>query len=243
MEQAVARPLRDVKLEYEAAITWLRQFCACRACTCSSNGFEPGADVEMTPASASASDGTSQEGSRSDADDGGSDWDLDKYCAVILAETIIVLSHALANVSLDDANILPMRSGFEQAYGRQLTMRRSALGGRQALNDLSQFAFCMDFDANFSFGLWENDYGTGIRLDLILELFTGERPHLSNNGVSAACSRGLCAYFGILRDVSFSKSGVGAVGIIPGRIQYEKKSYTTLEDRYVIQDEDFDTTI
>lgn len=242
MEQAVARPLRDAKLEYEAAIARLRQFCACRACECSSNGFELGTDVEMTPVSASGSDGNGQEGLRSDADDG-SDWDPDKYCAVILAETIIVLSRALANVSLDDVNILPMRSGFEQAYGRQLIMRRSARSGSQALNDLGQFAFCMDFDANFSFGLRENDYGTGVRLDLILELFTGERPHLSNNGVSAACSRGLCAYFGILRDVSFSKSGVGAVGIIPGRIQYEKKSYTTLEDRYSIQDEDFDTTI
>ncbi|KAH8897594.1 hypothetical protein GQ53DRAFT_759841 [Thozetella sp. PMI_491] len=243
MEEAVARPLREAKLEYEASIARLRQFCACKACACSFNGFEPGADVEMTPASASVSDRTDEEGSLSHADDGERDWDPDRYCAVILAETIIVLTRALANVSLDDVNILPMRSGFEQAYGRQLTMRLSAMSGRQALNDLGQFAFCMDFDANFSFGLREKDYGTGVRLDLILELFTGERPHLSNNGVSAACSRGLCAYFSILRDVSFTKSGAGAVGIIPGRIQYEKKSYATLEDRYVIQDEEFDTTI
>lgn len=243
MEEAVAKPLRDAKLEYEASIARLRQFCGCRACSCPSNGFEFDNDIEMTPVPDSASDGTGRSGSPSDVGDDADDWDPDRYCAVIIAETIIVLSRALANVSLDDANILPMRSGFEKAYGRQLTMRRSAVSGRQALNDLGPFAFCMDFDANFSFGLRENDYGTGVRLDLILELFTGERPSVSPDGVSAVCSRGLCAYFGILRDVSFPRSGVGAVGIIPGRIQYEKKSYMTLEDRHIIQNEDSDLTI
>ncbi len=195
MEQAVARPLRDAKLEYEASIARLREFCACRACACSSNGFELGADVEMTPVSPSASEDADPEGSLSDGDaeDGGSDWDPDRYCAVILAETIIVLSRALANVSLEDASILPMRSGFEQAYGRQLNMRRSAQSGRRALDDLGQFAFCMDFDANFSFGLRENDYGTGVRLDRILELFTGERPlPLRERGVCRLQQRALC---------------------------------------------------
>lgn len=248
MEQAVGKPHGDAKLEYEAAIARLRTLCECKACACSSNGFEPNADGEMT----SASEGSDQHGLSSDGIDGDSDGAPDRYCAVIIAETIIVLSRTLANVSLDDVNILPMRSGFELAYGRQLILRQSALSRlpsnvRQALSDLGQFAFCTEFGANFTFGMLgmrENDYCTSIRLNRILELFTGEQPDLlSNHGVSAACSRGLCAYYSILRDVSLSKSVVGAVGIIPGRIQYEKKSYTTLKDRHIKKDEDFDTTI
>jgi hypothetical protein len=188
--------------------------------------------------------GEMQESSPSIEDEENSDRDPDRYCAVILAETVIVLSRALANVSLDDARIMPMRSGIESAYGRQLLMRRSAAQGqREALIYIGQFAFCMDFDANFHFGLKENDYGTSIRLLLILELFSGGRPYLSHKGVSDACSRGLCAYFRILKDVSFTKSDVGSIGIIPGRIQYEKKSYTSLKDRYATPDEEFDTSM
>lgn len=251
MENAVAVPLKEARGDYEASIARLRQYCSCRACQSPLNGFDPDATSEITPTpdmdTTNQAEGLDldemQKSSLGSQDEDNSDWDPDKYCAVILAETIIVLCRALANVSLDDSRILPMRSGFELAYGRQLSMRRSAQSGRKALRDIGQFAFCMDFDANFSFGMRENDYGTGIRLDLILELFSGQRPHLSNNGVSAACSKGLCAYFRILKDMSFTKSDVGSIGIIPGRIQYEKKSYTTLEDRYVIQDEDFDKTM
>ena len=249
MEKAAAEPLKEAKRDYEASISRLRQYCSCRACQAPSNGFEPDADLEMTPAPASDGDsdqeyiaevGKSQEGYTSDIDD----WDPDRYCAVIMAETIIVLARTLANVSFADSEILPMRSGFELAYTRQLTMRRSAQSGRSALKELGQFAFCMDFDANFSFGMRDNDYGTGIRLDNVLELFTGERIHFpSDKGTSAACSRGLCAYFRILEDVSIAKSDIASIGVIPGRIQYHQKSYTTLEDRNVVQDEEFETKI
>ncbi|CAF9914427.1 MAG: hypothetical protein GOMPHAMPRED_008158 [Gomphillus americanus] len=248
MEKAAAKSLEKAKRDYEASIFQLRQNCSCLACQAPSNGFEPDADVEMTPAPASddsdqeniAEANEVQESSASDIDD----WDPDRYCAVIIAETIIVLARALANVSFADSIILPMRSGFELAYGRQLTMRRSAQSGRSALKELGQFAFCMDFDANFSFGMSDNDYGTGIRLDHVLELFTGEQVHFpSDKGTSAACSRGLCAYFQILEGVSISKSDIASIRVIPGRIQYQQKSYTTLEDRHVVRDEEFETTI
>lgn len=250
MEEAVAAPLKEARRDYEGSIARLRQYCSCRACLSPLNGFDLNTSSETqdpdldhgSQAQASEMDEMQESASNSESEDY-DDWDCDKYCAVIIAETIVVLSRALASVSLDDSRIKPMRSGFELAYGRQLNMRRSAQSGRQALKDLGQFAFCMDFDANFSFGMREHDYGTGTRLDLVLELFSGVRPQLSNSGVSAACSQGLCAYFRILRDVSLTKGDVGSIGIIPGPIQFEKRSYTTLEDRYVGPDESFDSTM
>ena len=237
METAVAVSLKDARLTYETCITKLRDVCSCAACKTSSNGFTLEDEAEMTPA---PDEDESEQGTDQDSVD---DWDPDTYCAVLIAETIIVLSRALANVSLDDARLCPMRSGFELAYSWQLTLRRSAQSGKQAIQDLGQIAFCMDFDANFSFGMREHDDSTGVRLHTILELFTGERAPSTSTGISAICKRGICVYLGILQGVSTSSDGVSQVHVIPGRIQHEKKSYERLEDRYIIQDEEYPTTV
>ena len=252
MEKAVAVPLKEAKENYEISITRLRQYCCCRACENPSNGFEIDDDVDMTLDSIHEDstqtyvadiDEHPESLCGTEADEGESHWDAYKYCAVILAETIIVLSRTLATVSLDDGNLLPMRSGFELAYDRQLNMRRLTRSGWQALKDLGQIAFCIGFAPNFSVGLSEYDYGTGIRLDLILELFSGEKSYLSKDKVSAACSRGLCAYFRILKDVSLKKLDIASISIIPGRIHFEKKSYETLEDRSFDHCDVFETTL
>ena len=239
MEGTVAVSLKGAQTTYETCITRLRQVCSCKACQTSSNGFaidEPD-DREMT--SSPALD-ESVQSSHSSSDE---DWDPERYCAVIVAETIIVLSRALANVSLDNPKLLPMRSGFDLAYGRQLSMRRSARSGKQAIKDLGQIAFCMDFDGNFSFGMREHDDGVGIRLHTIIELFTGEHAPSSSTGISALCRKGICVYLGVLQDRSMSRNSIGQIHVIPGRIQHEKKSYERLEDRYIIQDDEYTTTV
>ncbi|KAJ9661199.1 hypothetical protein H2198_002143 [Neophaeococcomyces mojaviensis] len=239
MEQAVVVSLKAAQTTYETCIARLREVCSCKACQASSNGFEndEADDEEMTPAPDLE---VSTQSSYSSSDE---DWDPERYCAVILAETIIVLARALANVLLDNRKLLPMRSGFELAYGRQLNMRRSAQSGKQAIKDLGQIAFCMDFDGNFSFGMREHDDGVGIRLHTIVELFAGERAPSSSTGISVLCRKGICVYLGVLQGVSMSRDSIGQIHVIPGRIQHEKKSYERLEDRYVNQDDYYTTTV
>ena len=239
MEDTVAISLKAAQTTYETCITQLRAVCSCKACQTSSNGFtvDETDDEEMTPAPDSDESAQSSHGSSDE------DWDPERYCLVIVAETVIVLSRALANVSLDNPKLLPTRKGFELAYGRQLNMRRSALSGKQAIKDLGQIAFCMDFDGNFSFGMREHDDGVEIRLHTIVELFAGEHALSSSTGISALCKKGICVYLGVLRDASMSRDGVGRIHVIPGRIQHEKKSYERLEDRYIIQDDEYAATV
>ena len=236
MEEAVASDFKEALRVYERCISTIRANCRCLACQCPTNGFDIGEDEEMTPAS--------DQQSESDASGSGENFDgfdPDKYCQVILAETIITLCRSLANVSLKDKDLFPTRAGFELAYGQQLNVRRSALLGKQTIRDIGQIAFCMDFDANFSIGLLEGEEGIEVRLLRVLELFSGRRASSIGRGVSAVCQNGICAFLGILQEVSIDKNDVGRINVIPGRIYHEKKVYTRLEDRSILRQpgEDF----
>lgn len=172
---------------------------------------------------------------RSDQE-GFEDWDPDQYCLVLMSETIIVLCRSLSNLTLLCEGLLPMRSGMELAYGRQLNLRRFAHLGRRALNalqDLGPIAFCMDFDNNFSMGMQErNEEGAELRLHSILELFAGRKVSTTNIGLSAVCVNGLSAFLGVLKDTSCeTRDDVARIYIVPGRIQFDGKSYSRLTDR------------
>jgi hypothetical protein len=114
------------------------------------------------------------------------------------------------------------------------------MSGKQAILKLGQIAFCMDFDRNFSMGMPDGDDGVEIRLNAVLELFSGQRTSLSTPGFSALCVNGICAFFGILRDASDDRNMVGRIHIVPGRIQCEGKSYTRLQDLTLLREQDRD---
>jgi hypothetical protein len=236
MEVAVASDLKEALRMYERCISTIRAHCGCLACQCPWNGFDIGEDEEMTPDPDQQSE--SDTSSLAEIVD---DFDPDKYCEVILAETVITLCRSLANVSLKDKGLCPTRAGFELAYGRQLNTRRSAMSGKQAIRTLGQIVFCMDFDANFSIGTLEGEEGIEMRLHSVLELFSGRRASFTSRGVSAVCQNGICAFLGILQEVSIDKNDVGRISVIPGRIYHEKKVYTRLEDRIILRQpgEDF----
>lgn len=234
METSVSCDLQVAKTAYERCISSLRIHCGCRACQAPSNGFEISEDRDMTPAPDIGTDSSSE--ASTEAID---EWDPDRYCEVIIAETIINLSRSLANIFLHK-ELLPMRSGLEIAYGRQLNSRRSAMSGRQAIVDLGQIAFCMDFDRNFCMGTPDGDDSVEIRLNAVLELFSGQNAQLSTPGFSAICVNGICAFFGILCDASEDRNAVGRVHVLPGRIQYEGKSYSRLQDLTILRERDTD---
>lgn len=114
------------------------------------------------------------------------------------------------------------------------------MSGRQAIVDLGQIAFCMDFDRNFCMGTPDGDDSVEIRLNAVLELFSGQNAQLSTPGFSAICVNGICAFFGILCDASEDRNAVGRVHVLPGRIQYEGKSYSRLQDLTILRERDTD---
>jgi hypothetical protein len=235
MENSAALKMSAARREYEFSIGKLREMCGCLTCNSTSTGhvIPPlDEDAEMTPAPESEE----EEADDDDDDESIQDFDPDRYCLVVLAETIICLSRALANVALEDAALRPVRSGFEAAYGRQLDQRRCAPGGLRELREIGQIAFCLDFDRNFSFGsLTDSEDALDARMKMILGLFTGREVHTPGGRFSAICLNGITAFLGFLRNPSCSKEDMSRIHLIPGRITHDGKNYTKLIDRVLHQ--------
>lgn len=242
MQKASSVDLATARRTYEACISAMRSHCDCRTCQSSTCHPEPDRDTEMTPTpdelqdDGNGLDGSAFEVNSEDAEFF-SDWDPDRFCLVIMAETIISTSRALSNVVIEHESLFPLRSGLELAYGRQLNQRRSAMLGRRAIKEVGPIAFCLDFDNNFSFGTQQgNEEGVEVRLHNVLELFAGRRPPSTNSNFSAICLNGLCAFLGILQEPNEDRNSVARIHVLTGRILYEKKSYPRLIDRVVNQD-------
>jgi hypothetical protein len=225
MEKAATTTLEAAQGAYEVGIQNLKTACQCASCSSSYTGFKVDIDEEDTAMSNRGND--SHEGSDTENEDV-LDWDPNRFCLVILAETIICLSRSLAHMDVAK-ELYPMRSGFEIAYGRQLNLRRSSNLGRSAIKEIGQIVFCLDFDNSFSWKV-EEDMAE-VRLFHALELFTGRTPLRTTWGVSAQCVNGICAFLAILKDPSDESETVGRIHVLPGRIDIESKSYAVLEDQ------------
>lgn len=246
MLKSVSQDLASAQKRYETCISVIRSHCNCITCQSKTTGhdvFEEGDedDVLMTPAPEDDEAPDSPMGNESDADnesdtddESTEDWDPDKFCEVVITETIISLSRALSNVLLEDKNLLPTRSGLELAYGRQMSNRLSSHLGRSALREIGPIAFCLEFDNNFSVGAQDNNQeGIEIRLHTALELFAGRRLSSTSSNYSALCANGICAFLDIISETSLGGADIESaskIHILPGRISHEKKSYHMLID-------------
>ena len=230
MQRASAASLDEALRAYESSIMSLREVCQCVTCQKSYTGFDPASSNEDT---SDQDMDTTEDGRRglTDTESEGissiGDWDSDRFCLVILAETILYLSRDLAHLNVR-ADLYPVRAGFELAFGRQLNLRKSSNLALREIKELGQIVFCLDFDDSFS---WTMDEDVAeARLFRALELFTGRHQSRQTWGVSAQCSNGICAFLNILQDISTEQGAVGQVTILPGRIDFETKSFMTLED-------------
>jgi len=237
MQKASSVDLATARRTYEACISAMRSYCDCRTCQSSTCHPEPDGDTEMTPTPDELQDDgndpdSSAFGINSEDAESFNDWDPDRFCLVIMAETITSTSRALSSVVIENESLFPVRSGLELAYGRQLNQRRAATLGRRAIKEIGPIAFCLDFDNNFSFGTQQgNEEGVEVRLHNVLELFTGRRPPSINSNFSAICLNGLCAFLGILQEPNEDRNSVARIHVLAGRILFEKKSYQRLVDR------------
>jgi hypothetical protein len=225
-EKAARSKFEEAKRAYESCVGVLRTNCGCKVCRGPGNGFDIVADKdhsdEMTDDGEHESDTASSE-SNSDAD-----WDPDVYCLVVLAETILCLSRTLANMVVAE-DLSPTRAGFDLAYERQLTLRRSAHLAKKAILEMGPIVFCLDFDEHFSWTIDED--AAEERLYTALQLFAGRKVSRGAWGLSAHCANGICAFLDILRDVSVDAEVAGRIQVLPGHIELEKKSYTSLQDQ------------
>ena len=227
-EEAARSKLEDAQRTYESCVSMLRANCECRVCQGPGNGFDIVADNDH--GDEMADDGEYESDVASSESDSEADWDPDVYCLVVLAETIICLSRTLANMTVAE-DLSPTRVGFDLAYGRQLTLRRSAHLAKNAILEMGPIVFCLDFDQHFSWTIDED--AAEERLYTALQLFAGQKVLRAAWGLSAQCANGICAFLDILRDVSVDDEATGRIRVLPGHIELEKKSYTSLQDQTV----------
>jgi hypothetical protein len=242
MEKALRASFSEAKRVYEASIDTLAKNCNCKACQ------TPRHDPSPNPVEELQDEGDYQDENMerlSDGDEIGSDdcsdWDPNQYCSVIMFETIIRICRCLSNMVIHVPELLPVRSGFELTYGRCLNARRSSHRAQQALEDLGQFAYCLDFDNDFHISEPEGE-GEAIEFKMyaLLELFAGQICSDVVGSTSALCVNGISAFFSVLTPSHSETSGhVGQVHLIPGRISFEGKAYTHLVDRKMSATDNF----
>ena len=233
MEKALRFSSSKARRVYEASMDTLAANCHCQACRTdpepSLSPFEEDNEQRDHPDEnmERLSDG-SQIGS-----DGPMDWDPNQHCFVVMVETIIRICRYLSNMVIHVPDLQPMRSGFELIYGQCLDARRSGYNAEQALEELGQFAYCVDFDNDFSIGRRGAD-GEAIELKMyaLLELYTGRTCREIVGSTSALWLNGISAFFSVLTPSHGESSGhVGQIHLVPGRISFEGKTYTHLVDR------------
>ena len=242
MLKSVEHDLASARRQYEECISRIRSHCNCVTCQSRTTGHdtftqEDEDDVPMTPAPEDDGGLDLPVGSEPEQDhESTNDWDPDRFCEVIITETILVLSRVLSNVLLVDKNLLPTRSGLEVTYGRQLTNRLSAPFGRSVLQEIGPIAFCLDFNNDFAFATRDsNEEAVEIRLHTALELFAGRGLPPTTSNYSALCVNGICAFLDIISETSSGYAEVESasmIHILPGRITYDKKSYSMVIDRF-----------
>lgn len=242
MEKALRVSSSEAKRVYEASIDTLAANCLCKACQ--TEYREP----SLSPLEEDNDERDYQDEDMERLSDGSQignddilDWDPNQYCFVVMVETIIRVCRCLSNMVVHVPDLQPMRSGFELTYGRCLNARRSTHGAQQALADLGQFAYCVDFDNDLNISEREGD-GEAIELKMyaLLELYTGRPCRDIVGSTSALWLNGISAFFSVLTPSHSEASGhVGQIHLVPGRISFEGKSYTHLVDRKMPETEDF----
>jgi hypothetical protein len=228
----------NAKRTYESCISTLRAHCNCVTCQNDPTRFSMIHDKFNSDDSRSEHDiSTTGTTNRS----GGSiEWDPNSYCEVVIVETIVYLCRLLSNVHLVCEAVLPVRSGFEIAYGRQLELRKFYDQDEDAFTDFGPALYCIENEKSFA-EKYNNSNGIEHRLSAVLELFTGRRGSAGpwyGHATSALWTHGITAFLGVLRDENCEdRNDTSKIYVNPGRIHFESKSYTRLTDAILPQDE------
>jgi hypothetical protein len=160
---------------------------------------------------------------------GNSSLDSDNFCLVVLVETILVLSQALAGMTVGKG-IYPTRAGIEMFYTRQLMIRLDRKSFGDKVDHIGLIFFVLEATP-IQYDNKENIAET--RLLDASRLFAGRDTRLQDvpYGTSALTSGGICFYLDVLRELSLDRECAGRVHVVPGRIERDEKPFHLVVDR------------
>ncbi|KAL4789363.1 hypothetical protein BDV19DRAFT_374297 [Aspergillus venezuelensis] len=147
------------------------------------------------------------------------------YCLVELANTILWLSQHLAGLDVDP-ELLPTRTGIEAAHSEIFRISHS-----QSLPIAGPISQVWKNGKDQYTHLEEIKAGMGNRLAAAMTLFTGQRPSDFDATASALSSKGICAYFDVLCDISLDRDSVGLVHVVPGQLGRNQRSFRAVVDQ------------
>ncbi|KIW13133.1 hypothetical protein PV08_08320 [Exophiala spinifera] len=154
----------------------------------------------------------------------------EKFCLVLLLETIIFIAHCMSGVSAPE-NLLPMRSGIEAQYRRQLKLhvseklqpRISTYGAAGAILEFSP-GECEE---------WNIEESVAIpKLIHTIRLYTGRDIRSSDHEQVAISVAGIVVFLNSLVEgcLPIDPESAGRCTVMPGHVEMYGRLYHSLED-------------
>ena len=232
MNRTMKANFADAKMQYERCLSLVEARCLCKICALGNHGFGP-------EQSESDEDDTADEAS-TPGDEPALDQevidqiDRERFCLVVIVEAIINLCRTLSGVTVMEG-LNPTRRGLELAYTHAEETRFCFRSRTASSRRLGQILFCVDLDEDMMRRHpgrgWSTNDICRPQLSSILELFSGRRATALHGGASALWLNGVCVFQHALTDQhSESRNDIRRFHVIPGRIAFEGKSYTRIED-------------
>lgn len=161
------------------------------------------------------------------------------FCLILIMEAIIALCQVTAGLTVAE-NLLPMRSGIETFYKRQLEVRSrdeddndEGEGSLKAgLQTVGPIIYVLQTNTFVDLTIEQYPEPTEHRLAAAIRLFTG-RQIAAESTTSAINDSGICAFLDILRNISIGSESAGRVHVMPGMIEHDHKTYAQVRDNEV----------
>ncbi|KAL9618274.1 MAG: hypothetical protein Q9160_006985 [Pyrenula sp. 1 TL-2023] len=166
----------------------------------------------------------------------------ERFCQVVVVETIIALGLTLAEIDVEPG-LFPKRIGVEALCKRQVQKRRFPPGDFEFDSTGAPTDMRGSLRKELGpFALVYRDMPTGSDLNLLeasAELFTGFRvlDHQVRGSCPAVSSAGICVYLGVLQGLTDDVEHIGKVHVIPGNIEHNGNPFDrVVDDRRPDQD-------
>ncbi|KAF2188003.1 hypothetical protein K469DRAFT_628263 [Zopfia rhizophila CBS 207.26] len=156
-----------------------------------------------------------------------------RYCLVVVMETILKAALILSNVSVEPG-LEPKRIGFDRLYQRQIEARSRDDDTRERMEKgLGPIVWVIEPEREDEV-LYTVDHRMRLMIDGAMGLFTFLR-ELGDSSSCAFASGGICAYRKILGGLSIYDDfgcSLGRIHIIPGRVEWHGVAFDRIQDWY-----------
>lgn len=158
------------------------------------------------------------------------------YCLVFLVETIIFLVRSMSGIVAPE-RLRPTRAGIEWYYKRQVSIHNQKDNTRlqDEISRYGQMAFILDLpftedkQSHDDNDILEQSFAVR-RLLYAAKLFSGREIQRTGYERSVISVAGICVYLSILVDVTDDLEALGQCRVIPGRLEFEGRSYDYAQD-------------